>query len=77
MSYLPAAASLAAAHKGKLQNICAATLRETKEERNPGVVVLQFENETLKYDQQQTKQFGSLGELYDLQEILMHNIIFT
>lgn len=54
--------SLAAAHKGKVQNIRAAKLRETKEERNPGVVVIQFEHETLKYDHHQTKQFGSIGE---------------
>ena len=35
---MPAAASLSAAHKGRIQNIRAATLRETKEERKPGVV---------------------------------------
>ena len=45
--YLPAAASHAAVHKGKLKNIREAILREIKEERNPGVVVLQVENETL------------------------------
>ena len=51
MPYLPAAASLLAAHKGRIQNIRAATLRETKEERNLGVVILTFEDESRRYDQ--------------------------
>ena len=61
MPYLPAAASLAAAHKGKLKNIRASTLHETKESRNPGVVILTFEEETLKYDKQQSEQLGYPG----------------
>lgn len=61
MPYLPAAASLAAAHKGKVKNIRASTLRETSELRNPGVVVLTFEDETLKYDKQQSEQLGHPG----------------
>ena len=62
MPYLPAAASLAAAHKGKVKNIRASTLRETKELRNPGVVILTFEEETLQYDKQQSEQVGPQGQ---------------
>ena len=40
MPLLPAAASLAAAHEGRIKNIRATTLRETNEKRNPGVVIL-------------------------------------
>lgn len=50
MPYLPAAASLAAAHKGRIKNVRAATLRDTREDRNPGVIILTFEEESLKYD---------------------------
>lgn len=35
MPYLPAAASLAAAHKGKVKNIRATVLRENKDSRKP------------------------------------------
>ena len=62
MPYLPAAASLAAAHKGKVKNIRASTLRETRELRNPGVVILTFEEETLQYDKQQSEQVGPQGQ---------------
>ena len=61
MPYLPAAASLAAAHKGRIKNIRAATLHETNEERNPGVVILMFEEETVKYDKQHRDQLGYTG----------------
>ena len=62
MPYLPAAASLAAAHKGKVKNIRASTLRETRELRNPGFVILTFEEETLQYDKQQSEQVGPQGQ---------------
>lgn len=62
MPYLPAAASLAAAHKGKVKNIRASTLRETRELRNPGVVIPTFEEETLQYDKQQSEQVGPQGQ---------------
>lgn len=58
---MPAAASLAAAHKGKIKNIRASTLCETKESRNPGVVILTFEEETLLYDKQQNQEIGNPG----------------
>jgi len=48
ISYMPAAASLAATHKGKIKNIRAAVLKETKEARNPGVVILSFEGESIE-----------------------------
>lgn len=64
MPYLPAAASLAAAHKGRIKNIRAATLQDTKEERNPGVVILTFEEESLKYDKQNEDHLGHLGTSY-------------
>ena len=62
MPYLPAAASLAAAHKGKVKNIRASTLRETRVLRNPGVVIFTFEEETLQYDKQQSEQVGPQGQ---------------
>ena len=52
---------MAAAHKGRVKNIRASTLRETKEERNPGVVILTFEEETIKYDKQQAELLGHPG----------------
>ena len=59
---MPAAGSLAATHKGKIKKIRAAVLKETKEERNPGVVILSFENDSVEYDKHSTEQFGSLGK---------------
>ncbi len=61
MPYMPSVAFLAAAHKGRIKNIRATSLRETKEERNPGVVILTFESEALAYDKQQTQQLGHSG----------------
>lgn len=58
---MPAAASLAAAHKGRIKNIRTTTLRDTKDERNPGVVILTFEDECLKYDKQNESQLGHTG----------------
>lgn len=63
MPYLPAAASLAAAHKGKVKNIRASTLRETKESRNPDIVILTFEEEILQYDKQQIEELGQPGRI--------------
>ena len=48
MPYIPGAASLAATHKGKVQNIRASALRQTKDGRMPEMVILTFEEETLK-----------------------------
>ena len=61
MPYMPAVASLAAAHKEKIKNIRATALRETKEERNPGVIILGFEDQALAYDKQQMKELGQSG----------------
>ena len=61
MPYLPAAACLSAAHKGRIKNIRAATLRESKNERTPGVVILTFEEESLKYDKQNEDRLGPTG----------------
>lgn len=61
LPYMPAVASLAATHKGKIKNIRAAMLKVTKEERNPGVVILSFEDETIAYDKHSKEQLGSLG----------------
>lgn len=61
MPYLPVAASLAAVHKGKIKNIRSAALRETKEERNPGFVILTFEGEAQNYDKSHQQQLGYLG----------------
>ena len=63
MPYMTSAASLAAAHKGRIKNIRASALRETKEERTPGVSILIFEKEALAYDKQQTQLFGDTGML--------------
>jgi 1,4-dihydroxy-2-naphthoyl-CoA synthase len=59
--YLPAAASLAAAHKGKVKNIRASALRDTKDSRNPGVVILTFEENALAYCKGQTEELGNPG----------------
>lgn len=75
--YLPAAASLAAAHKGRIKNIRAATLRETKEERNPGVVILTFEEEAVKYDRQHRDQLGYTGTSNITTTKMCTNVIFT
>ena len=65
MPYLPSAASLAAAHKGKIKNIHS---NEMKEENNPGIVILKFEvHEILAYDKEQIKRFGQTG---------MHHILY-
>ncbi len=61
MPYLPAAASLAAAHKGRIKNIRSAALREEKEERNPGFVILTFEDESLTFDRSNLDKFGYSG----------------
>lgn len=58
MSYLPAAASLAATHKGRIKNIRSAALRESKEERNPGFVILTFEEECLSLDRSLLAELG-------------------
>lgn len=60
---LPSAASLAAAHKGKIKNIHSATLNELKEESNPGVVILKLETEALAYDKEQIRKFGRTGKV--------------
>jgi hypothetical protein len=62
MPYLPATASLAAAHKGKVGNIRAAALRQTKEDRITEIVILNFEEECLKFDQQNKEQLGYVGK---------------
>lgn len=59
MPYLPAAA-----HKGRIKNIRVATLRDTKEERNPGIVILKFEEESLTYDRQNEDHLGHTGVSY-------------
>ena len=61
LPYLPGAASLAATHKGRIGNIRTTALRDTKDERNPGVVILTFEDECLKYDKQNEVQLGYTG----------------
>ena len=61
MPYIPAVASLAAAHKRKIKNIRAAVLKDTKEERSLGAIVCSFEIESIEYDKQSTDVFGTLG----------------
>ena len=62
MPYMPAAASLAAAHKGKIGNIRMAALRETKEDRSAGVVIMNFEKQSVVYDRQQVSKTGAAGK---------------
>ena len=69
---MPAAASFSAAHKGRIQNIRAATLRETKEERKPGVVILNFEDESVCYDKSQKEHLGYSGMKHVVLDITMH-----
>ena len=70
MPYLPAAASLAATHKGRVKNIRASALHDTKDSRNPGVVILTFENEAFAYCKRQAEELGNPGMskyvVYDL-----------
>ena len=63
--YIQGVASLAATHKGKVANIRAATLRQTKDERIPEVVILTFEEETLKYDEKNKECTGYLGKYHE------------
>ena len=58
---MPTAASLAAAYKGKIKNIRASVLKETKEERSLGAIIYSFENGTVEYDKQSTDVFGTVG----------------
>ena len=67
---MPAAASFSAAHKGRIQNIRAATLRETKEERKPGVVILNFEDESFRYDKSQKEHLGYSGMKHVVLDIM-------
>ena len=67
---MPAAASFSAAHKGRIQNIRAATLRETKEERKPGVVILNFEDESVRYDKSQKEHLGYSGMKHVVLDIM-------
>ena len=59
MPYMPSAASLAAAHKGKIKNIWSAALKDL--ENCPGVVILEFESEAKAYDMEQTRKVGQTG----------------
>ena len=61
MPYMPSAASLAAAHKGKIKNIRSTALKDLKEENCPGVVILKFESEAKAYDMEQTRKVGQTG----------------
>lgn len=45
MPYIPATATLAAAHKGRIGSIRAASLRESKDDKIPEVVIVTFETE--------------------------------
>ena len=71
MPYMPAAASLAAAHKGKIKNIRSTTLQETKEEHNPRVVIINFEKEAMEYDRHQVVKTGAAG-MYNISNSLKH-----
>ena len=62
MPYLPATASLAATHKGKISNIRAAALKQGKEDTIAEAVIATFEDETLKYDRSQKDCHGTLGK---------------
>lgn len=61
MPYIPATATLAAAHKGRIGNIRAASLRESKDDKIPEVVIVTFETESVKFDEKQTEHCGSTG----------------
>ena len=64
MSYMPAVASLAATNKDKIKNIRATILRDTKDEKKPGVVIMNFESETTSYDKKQLETSGGGGTVY-------------
>ena len=61
MAYMPAVASLAAANKDKIKNIRTTILCDTKEEKKLGVVIMNFESETLNYDKKQIDRSGATG----------------
>ena len=50
MEYMPAAASLAAAHKGRIKNIRLSTLRDSQQTSDFRSCILNFEREACQYD---------------------------
>ena len=50
MNYVPGAASLAAAHKGRIKNIRLNTLRDTQQNVDYRSCILDLERETLQHD---------------------------
>ncbi len=50
MEYMPAAASLAAAHKGRIKNIRLSTLRDSQQTSDFRSCILNFEREIRQYD---------------------------
>ena len=61
MDYMPGAASLAAAHRGKIKNIRLSTLRDAQQNVDPRTCILDFEKESLAYDRQQRLSTGVEG----------------
>ena len=70
MPYLPASASLAAAHKGRVKNIRASALHDTKDSR---VVILTFEDEAFAYCKRQAEELGNPG----MSKYVVHDLMLT
>lgn len=72
MQYMPGAASLAATHRGKVKNIRLSTLRDTSQNVDQRVCILDFEKEATAYDRDQRKHTLGKGEHFDEYSSLGH-----
>ena len=72
MEYMPSAASLAAAHKGKFKNLRLLTLRDNHVD--PRSCMLRLEKDALEYDKSNKENIGIQGVFPVGNEISMHDI---
>ena len=69
MDYMPGAASLAAAHRGKVQNLCLAALREKHHGLPAESCILGLEKATKCHDAEQAKATGDQPHLAEYQDL--------
>ena len=69
MDYMPGAASLAATHKGKVQNLCLAALWEKHQGLPAEACILGLEKATKEYNAEQAKATGDQPHLAEYQAL--------